>query len=174
MSEAKALRLLETVQHNVEWDNVAYPQFVTRGPFRQTSCCFCPQKHENCCSETFLSGTRSLQGTFTKWGVSESTKPHPEAKLCFYWVDRSKHVHPPCQHPTLATLFTPGLWISVIDCTVPNISMKPKDNAARNKPFKAAHGSSPLIKWKCYFQPSVLCLLPLKLKLQVVISATAL
>lgn len=101
---------------------------------------FYAPKHTIWCQQTFLSGTRSLREALTKWGVSGalSIKPHPEAKLCFYCVDTSKHVLPPpptarvviCSHFfTSAALFTVGLcvWFTVLsDAEFPMLPWSPK------------------------------------------------
>lgn len=108
------------------------------------------------CTETWIGATKlSCQALDHSKEPSQSEvclfsalslKPRPEAKRCFYWVDRSKHVCPSCQHPALATLLTLDWWLSLIERTVPSISMKPKDNAVRYEPLKAAHRSSRLIE----------------------------
>lgn len=51
------LRYLETVQQNVDSDNVAHPHVVPAGPFRPTSSCFMHRDIKFGASETFLSGT---------------------------------------------------------------------------------------------------------------------
>lgn len=92
VGKAKALCLLETVEQNVEWENRAHPRFV---PSIDQLLFF---MHWNIlCHETFVSW--SLQSEVCL--LCLVLKPHPEAKLCFYEVDESKHVCAPRQHQRL-------------------------------------------------------------------------
>lgn len=137
VSEAKALCLLETAQQNGEWDNEAYLHFV---PSKDPLLLFLCTKIFILWHWTFVSRAWSLQGVWT-WTLC--IKPCPEAKLCFYWVDKSNHVLLTCQHPASATPPLDHSWIEIgfIECTAPHIPMKSKDNAICCTSLKTAQKS---------------------------------
>lgn len=70
---------------------------------------FYAPRHKIWCQRNFpVRDYRSLRGALTEWGVSGalSIKPHPEAKLCFYCGDTSKHVLPPPPNSPCCDLLT--------------------------------------------------------------------
>lgn len=93
----RRLRCLEAVHQEVGLRHCGSSSLCPRLPLQTHQLLFCAPKHQIWCQQTFLSGTRSLRGALTEWGVSGALgiKPHPEAKLRFYCVDASKHVRPP-------------------------------------------------------------------------------